>query len=78
MDKNSWSVFRMGVFGERKLTSLEIDNVLLLADPEEPDLYLSRFTQIQTIPSGPVTTVKRLYWKRRPGGDWRIVSEDNG
>jgi hypothetical protein len=78
MDKNSWSVFRMGVFGERKLTSVEIDNVMLLADPEEADLYLSRFTQVQTGPGGPVTTLKRLYWKRRPGADWRIVSEDNG
>ena len=78
MDKNSWSAFRMGAFSERKLTSVEIDKVMLLADPEEADLFLSRFTQVQTGPGGSVTTLKRLYWKRRSGADWRIVSEDNG
>jgi hypothetical protein len=78
LDKNSWSAFRLGVFSERKLTSVKIDNVLLLADPEEPNLYLSRFTQVLTDRNGSVTTTKRLYWKRRPDSGWRIVSEDNG
>lgn len=78
MDKNAWSAYRLGVFSERTLTSVQIDDVLLLADPEEPGLYLSRFKQVLAGPNGPVTTLKRLYWMRRPDNEWRIVSEDNG
>jgi murein L,D-transpeptidase YafK len=78
MDKNAWSAFRLGAFSARPLTSVEISNVLLLADPEEPDLYLSRFTQVTTGADGSVRTTKRLYWKRISVGQWRIVAEDNG
>jgi outer membrane lipoprotein-sorting protein len=51
---------------------------MLLADPEEPNLYLSRFTQVLQTNSGPVTTTKRLYWRRQDGSRWKIVSEDSG
>lgn len=78
MDKAAWSVYRLGAFTARSLTAVEVGNVLLLADPEEPDLYLSRFTQVLTDASGSVTTTKRLYWKRYSDAHWRIVSEDNG
>jgi murein L,D-transpeptidase YafK len=78
MSKDEWSAYRLGVFSARSLSSIEFDNVLLLADPEEPDIYLSRFTQVLTSDSGSVTTIKRLYWKRWPDAQWRIVSEDNG
>jgi hypothetical protein len=66
------------VFSERVLTSVQIEDLLLLADPEEPGLYLSRFKQVLVGPNGPVTMVKRLYWMRRSDSEWRIVSEDNG
>lgn len=78
MDKDMWSAYRLGVFSARSLTAVGISNLLLLADPEEPDLYLSRFTQVLTGDQGSVTTTKRLYWKRRPNTGWHIVSEDNG
>jgi murein L,D-transpeptidase YafK len=78
MDKDTWSAYRLGVFSARSLSAVSISNLLLLADPEEPDLYLSRFTQVLTGTEGSVTTTKRLYWKRRPNAEWRIVSEDNG
>lgn len=78
MDKAEWSAFRLGAFTARPLSLVEISDVLLLADPEEPDLYMSRFTQVLTGANGPVTTTKRLYWKRRPDAQWRIISEDNG
>ena len=78
MDKDEWSAYRLAVFSERELTSVEVDEVLLLADPAEPGLYLSRFKQVLTGPNGPVTTLKRLYWMRRQDAEWRIVSEDNG
>jgi hypothetical protein len=78
MDKDTWSAYRLGVFNARRLSGVEIRNLMLLGDPEEPDLFLSRFTQVMIGEGGPVTTTKRLYWKRRSSTQWRIVSEDNG
>lgn len=78
MDKAEWSAYRMQVFNSRKLKSVELKDVLLIADPEEPELYLSRFTQVLNTDAGPVTITKRLYWLRAAKDVWRIVSEDAG
>ena len=78
MDKDEWSSYRQGVFAERRLAGVMIDNVMLLADPEEPNLYLSRFTQVLQTDTGPVKTTKRLYWRRGEDQRWEIVSEDSG
>lgn len=79
MSRDEWSSFRLGVFETRSLDSVALDDVMLIADPEEEDLYLSRFTQILRTDSGPVTTTKRLYWRRSSdAGQWRIVAEDAG
>jgi murein L,D-transpeptidase YafK len=78
MDKGEWSSYRLGVFGARPLEDVTIDDVMLLADPEEPNLYLSRFTQVLQTNNGSVTTTKRLYWRREEGSRWEIVSEDSG
>ena len=78
MDKNEWSSYRLGVFEARRLDGVTIENVMLLADPEEANLYLSRFTQVLLTDTGPVTTTKRLYWRRQEGSVWEIVSEDSG
>jgi len=79
MDRDAWSSYRLGVFETRPLASVRLDNVMLLADPEVPDLYISRFTQVLGTDSGPVSTMKRLYWRRHEGShQWRIVSEDSG
>ncbi len=51
---------------------------MLIADPEVPDLYLSRFRQVLDTADGPVTTIKRLYWRRAEDARWQIVSEDSG
>jgi hypothetical protein len=77
MDKEHWSAYRLGVFGARKLDAVELHDVMLLADPEEQELFVSRFNQTLKTENGPVTTRKRLYW-RRNGNEWRIVSEDAG
>ena len=77
MDKNEWSSYRLGVFEARRLDGVTIDDVLLLADPEEPNLYLSRFTQVLLTDAGPVATTKRLYWRRQEGSHWEIVAEDS-
>lgn len=75
MDKQQWSAYRLGAFGARQLTAVKLQDVMLLADPEEQELFVSRFKQTLLTEHGPVTTRKRLYW-RRNGSEWRIVSED--
>jgi hypothetical protein len=55
-----------------------LHEVLLLADPEEAGLYLSRFRQRIGDDERTVETIKRLYWQRSADGNLRIVAEDNG
>jgi len=78
MDRGEWSAYRVNVFEARQLESVELENVMLMADPEAPDLFLSRFTQVLATNDGPVRTTKRLYWRRTEGKRWQIVSEDSG
>ena len=78
MDRADWAAWRLSVFESRRLDGVELRDVFLLADPEEPGLYLSRFTQVLATADGPVTTIRRLYWRRGEGNEWRIVAEDAG
>ena len=78
MDKEAWASYRLAVFDARDLESVDLEDVLLIADPEEPGLYLSRFTQEFVTGSGMVTIMKRLYWQRREDSLWKIVAEDSG
>ena len=77
LSKAEWASFKLGAFGTRPLSAAEIDDVLLLADPEHSGLYLSRFTLKTAANDGAVEIRKRLYW-RRDLDRWRIVSEDAG
>ena len=78
MDRSEWAAFRINVFDSRTLQSVRLEDVMLVADPEVPDLYLSRFTQVLATADGPVSTTKRLYWRRSEGRRWQIISEDAG
>ena len=78
MDKEAWTSYRPGVFDARDFESVELENVLLIADPEEPGLYLSRFTQAFLTDAGAIKITKRLYWLRRDDKSWQIVAEDSG
>ena len=78
MDRRAWSAYRMNVFEARTFDSVVVEDVMLVADPEEPELFLSRFTQVLATVDGPVRTVKRLYWRRTEDRRWQIVSEDSG
>jgi hypothetical protein len=78
MDLAEWSSFRRNVFAARQLDAVRLDDVMLIADPEAPGLYLSRFTQTLATADGDVTTTRRLYWRREPGSEWRIIAEDAG
>jgi hypothetical protein len=55
-----------------------VDEIMLLADPEEPGLYISRF-RLQTVEPGRAMTItKRLYWRATASSELQVVAEDNG
>lgn len=78
MDKAAWSEYLLKVFEARRLIEVRLDDLMLLADPEEAGLYISRFTQVLATSEGAVESSKRLYWRREKSDTWRIVSEDSG
>ncbi len=78
MSRDEWSAYRVRSVGRRAIEAFTVDNIMLLADPEEPGLYLSRFRQTITEGERTVVTTKRLYWRRTKGGNLLIVAEDNG
>lgn len=78
MDKIRWSTWRANVFAARGKSAVSLRDVLLLADPEEPGLYMSRFIQVMQHDGQEVITQKRLYWRRIDAGNWQIVTEDHG
>ncbi len=78
MDKAKWSSYRAGVFASRVFESVSLDDILLIADPEEPGLFLSRFTQEFVTNGSTVRTTKRLYWLRSDDRTWQIVAEGSG
>lgn len=78
MDLPGWSSYRMAVFEKRPLLSVTLSDMILVADPEEPDLFLSRFRQVLATDADSVKTRKRLYWRRYANGDWKIIAEDSG
>ncbi|MDH3273369.1 MAG: L,D-transpeptidase family protein [Gammaproteobacteria bacterium] len=78
MNENEWSAYRLQTIGAAEILDFSLDDVLLLADPEEDGLYLSRFRQTIVDATHTVVTIKRLYWRESADGNLRIVAEDNG
>ena len=78
LDYDEWSAYRVRSAATRPVSDFRVDDVLLLADPEEPGLYLSRFRQTIVDANGKIVTIKRLYWRRSDSGALQIVAEDNG
>jgi len=78
MNRDEWVAYRTQSITRAPVQSVEVDDVLLLADPEYTGLYLARFRQDIVYEDRTITTVKRLYWRRSAEGDLRIVAEDNG
>ena len=78
MDREQWNAFRTQSMTGAPPRMMELDDVFLFADPEEHGLYMARFLQTITYDDRSVATVKRLYWRRTPEGELRIVAEDNG
>jgi hypothetical protein len=78
MNRSEWEYFRVQSVEQTPVSDIIISDVLLLEDPEEPGLYLSRFRQAIIDGERRVETIKRLYWRRDAQGALRIVAEDNG
>lgn len=78
MQRSDWEYFRVQSARQNPALDIGISDVLLLQDPEEHDLYLSRFRQTVLAGERKIETIKRLYWRRDEQGALRIVAEDNG
>ncbi len=78
LQRDEWLAIRLQAYDTQVIEKIRIDDVLLLADPEEEGLFLSRF-RLTIVGGGQTTrTTKRLYWRRSADAEWRIVAEDNG
>lgn len=78
MDRTEWASYRMQSLAERRVDSMAVEELLLLADPEDVGLYVSRFRLQIVGQDGSVAMTKRLYWRQVADGSLRIVAEDNG
>lgn len=79
MNKDEWSAFSLETLGQRPIESVTISDLLLLADPTEEGLYLSRFRlEIREGTSHSVVSMRRMYWRRSESGALKIVAEDSG
>ena len=78
MNKPEWSALLLETLGRRPITDVTVSELLLLADPHDDGLYLSRFTQSVTEDGATAVSTRRLYWRRWAKGALRIVAEDAG
>ncbi len=77
MQRAEWLSFSMQTLGARPIRDASSSDLLLLGDPEEDGVYLSRFKL--AVDDGSVKTVstKRYYWRRDNSGALKIVAEDS-
>ena len=78
MNKPEWSVLVLETLGRRRITDVTVSELLLLADPNDEGLYLSRFGLMIIEGDQTFATTKRLYWRRSASGMLQIVAEDVG
>ncbi len=79
MNKDEWSSFSMQTLARRDIKDVRISELLLLGDPAEPGLYLSRFRlEVMEGEARKVISLRRMYWRRSESGAYRIVAEDSG
>jgi hypothetical protein len=79
MNKAEWSAFSLETLGQRAISNVEVSDLLLLGDPVEEGLFLSRFRlEISEGAARKVISMRRIYWRRSESGAFRIVAEDSG
>lgn len=77
MSRDEWLAYRLHTQNDKIIGGFSIDDVYLIRDPENPDLFLSRFRQSVVEGTRDHVTTKRLYWQRENGA-LKIIAEDNG
>jgi len=79
MSKPEWAAFSLQTTARRPIESVTVSDLLLLGDPAEEGLYLSRFRlEVTEADAGSVVSMRRMYWRRSESGAFRIVVEDSG
>ncbi len=78
MQRPEWLAFSMQTLGKRRISNASASDLLLLGDPVEDELYLSRFRLSVDDGLRKATSTKRLYWRRDKSGSLKIVAEDSG
>jgi hypothetical protein len=78
LNRNDWMAYRLQTMGRRPIKDMILSEILLISDPEETDIFLSRFRQTIVDDTQSIETTKRLYWRRQESGEFRIVAEDDG
>ncbi len=79
MNKAEWSAFSLETLGERAISEVSVSELLLLGDPAEDGLFLSRFrVEVSEGDERKVISMRRMYWRRSESGAFRIIAEDSG
>jgi L,D-peptidoglycan transpeptidase YkuD (ErfK/YbiS/YcfS/YnhG family) len=78
MNKAEWVTFHAETYASRALQKVAISDLLLLGDPAQDGIYLSRFRLGVSEGSSTVEVTKRLYWRRADSGALKLIAEDSG
>ena len=79
MNKAEWVAFTLETMGRRMISAVRVSELLLLGEPTEDGLYLSRFQlEVSEGEAHKVISVRRIYWRRSVSGALKIVAEDSG
>jgi murein L,D-transpeptidase YafK len=75
---DEWSSLTLQTQALDPLRNATLRELLLLAYPEENELYLSRFQLVVEAGDRKIMTTKRLYWRRDASGALKIIAENEG
>jgi hypothetical protein len=79
MNRDEWTALTLQTTAHREIRAVKISDLMLLADPVEDGLFLSRFLlEVREEGHPTVATVRRMYWRRSESGAFRIVAQDAG
>lgn len=78
LSRSEWAALRRAVLARHRRIAIDLDDLVLLADPVEDGLYLARFRHVVTTDDNKTVTTKRLYWQHQDNGTLKIIAEDNG
>lgn len=78
MNKAEWTTFHAETYASRAIQKVAVSDLLLLGDPTEEGIYLSRFRLGVSEGANTVEVTKRLYWRRADDGALKLIAEDSG